>query len=69
MGIGDSDYLIVSKTNDKLDDTIMFESYLDQEQKKKIINCIKEGINQHYFILDKLTIWHGGSVSIYKKKQ
>ena len=68
MGIGESDYLIVSKNNDKLDDTIVFDSFLDQEQKKKIINCIKEGINQYYFILDKLPFWHGGSVSIYKKK-
>ena len=69
MGIGKSDYLVVQKNNDKMDDTIIFESFLGQDQRDIIINCIKEGINKHYFILDKLTFWHGGSVSIYKKNQ
>jgi hypothetical protein len=68
LGIGKSDYLVVLKNNDKIDDSIVFESFLGQDQRNKIINCIKMNIALDYYLIDKLVMWHGGSLSIYKKK-
>jgi hypothetical protein len=53
LGIGKSDYLVVQKNNDKMDDTIIFESFLGQDQRDKIINCIKMNITLDYYLIDK----------------
>lgn len=69
LGLGKSNYLVVEKQDDKNNNSITFASFLAADKKEEILQCINEKITNNYSLLDKSVLWHGGSVSLYKKKQ
>lgn len=67
LGLGKSDYVVVEKQNDDDDRSVVFASFLSADNKEEILKCIDKKINSHYMLLDKRVLWHGGSISLYKK--
>ena len=67
IGIGKSDFLLVDYSG-KEKTTMVIPSFLNQDEKQKIIKCLKKLIKNKYEMINNFNYWHGGSLYLYKLK-
>ena len=66
IGIGKSEYLLVSYLNKEDKNSMIIPSFLGNREKLKISKCLKNLILEKYSLFDDHQFWHGGYLELYR---